>query len=175
MSGANVVLRDATADDAEFILSLRLNPAKNQHMSATSPRLNDQVLWLQGYAKKTDQAYFIVCDKEGKRLGCVRLYDAEGGSYAWGSWLMVDGLSPLVSVETVLLVYAYGRHLGFKEARIDVRKDNKYVRNFHEKFFGAEMVSEAGIECCYVMREESIAKSLGRFSNLVTTPLAVAA
>lgn len=48
---------------------------------------------------------------------------------------MIGGLSPLISIESALLVYAYGKYLGFKEARIDVRKENNHVWNFHEKFF----------------------------------------
>jgi len=50
-------------------------------------------------------------------LGCLRVYDAVGDSYCWGSWLMVDGLGPLVSIEAVLLVYAYANTASASGAR----------------------------------------------------------
>src|ERR1700712_5721254 len=122
VAGRSLSLRNVLVEDAEFILSLRLNPKKSRHLSATSTELEDQVSWLRNYELSTDQAYFIVCDKAGQRVGCLRLYDAVGESYCWGSWLMVDGLGPLVSIEAVLLVYAYARQLGFSTARLNVMK-----------------------------------------------------
>ena len=172
--GANVLLTDATVDDAEFILSLRLDPEKKKHLSTTSTSLEDQVNWLRSYKSKSDQAYFIIRDNSMNRLGCVRIYDPIEYSYCWGSWLMVSGLSPLISIESALLVYTYGQHLGFKEARIDVRKENTHVWKFHEKLFSAQRVSETDTDYFYVVKEEFINATLMKFSNLITKPLDVA-
>jgi RimJ/RimL family protein N-acetyltransferase len=171
--GANLLLRNATPNDAEFILSLRLDPAKNRHIQPTSPRLADQMEWLTRYEAATDQAYFVVCDGAETRIGCVRLYDPAGRSYCWGSWLMVSGLSPLVSIEANLLVYAYGDWLGFNEVRLDVRRDNEAVWKFHEKFSGAIRVGETELDYLYLIGQVQIQALLQRYRHLLTTPLAV--
>lgn len=173
VAGANLVLRDIEEQDAQFVFDLRTDPVKSRHLSATSGRVEDQVEWIRGYRDKTDQAYFIVCDKDGNRLGCIRMYDPVDHRYSWGSWLMVNGLSPLVSMESALLIYAYGRWLGFDEARIDVRQDNQSVWRFHEKFSRAELVSETEIERVYVVGKDGIAAMLRKYANLLTDPLKV--
>lgn len=171
--GRNLSLRNVLLDDAEFILSLRLDPEKSRHLSATSVELDDQVSWLRNYRLSDDQAYFIVCDKEGRRLGCLRIYDPVGDSYCWGSWLMVRGLGPLLSIETVLLVYAYAMHLGFRNARITVMKGNTYVWRFHEKIFGARKVDESDEEYFYEVDEKQITESLRKYARLIPMPLQV--
>ena len=173
ISGVNINLRDAVVDDAQFILNLRLDPLKNKHLSVTSSKIEDQEDWLRSYQIRADQAYFIVCDKSMNRLGCIRMYDPIESSYCWGSWLMISGLSPLVSIESALLMYAYGKYLGFDEARIDVRKENKFVWNFHEKFFSAKRVSETDIDYFYVVDKVTIDAMLIRYANLISNPLIV--
>ena len=171
--GKNLYLRNITEDDAKFVYDLRTNPAKSRHLSATSGRLQDQVNWIVDYASKQDQAYFIVCNKVGVKLGCIRMYDPVGYSYCWGSWLMIDGLGPLVAIETALLIYAYGKHLGFSQARIDVRQENEYTWKFHENFSSATLVNQDDVNRFYVVSEEKIEKLLAKYSNFLTIPLLV--
>ncbi len=171
--GSSLYLRDIQENDASFVLNLRTDPIKSKYLSATSGKLEDQINWIREYKKKEDQAYFIVCDKQENRLGCIRIYDPIDSSYCWGSWLMISGLSPIISIESVLLVYAYGKYLGFEDARIDVRQENKFVWNFHEKFSSAELVSQTVLDRFYVVRASSIDKMLNRYSNIVPLPLCV--
>jgi len=175
VTGASLMLRNATIDDAAFILSLRLDPAKNRYLAQTSPRLDDQINWLRRYESRHDQAYFVICDEASTPLGCVRLYEPSGRSYRWGSWLMLSGLSPLVSIESNLLVYAYGQWLGFNEARFDVRRSNRSVWKFHERFSGATRVHETELDYFYVMGERQIDLLLAKYEHLVTRPLRVVA
>ncbi len=111
VAGAHTLLRDAEVGDAGFIHALRTDAQKSRFLSDTPADVALQADWLRRYQTRTGEAYFIICDKAMQRLGCVRLYDAEGDSYSWGSWLMVSGLAPLVSIESVMLVYAYGKYL----------------------------------------------------------------
>jgi hypothetical protein len=172
--GRNIVLRDANVDDAAFILFLRTDPKKNRFISGTSGSLDDQINWLRKYETSQDQAYFIIEDKNNNKLGCVRMYNSMEFSYTWGSWILVDGLSPLISIQSALLVYFYGGFLGFKEARLDVRKGNKFVWRFHESFSAAERVKETDVDYFYVVREDSIIKSLQRNYKLIGSPTVVA-
>jgi hypothetical protein len=171
--GSNLYLRDIEEDDASFILNLRINPVKSKYLSGTSGKLEDQISWIKGYKTKQDQAYFIVCNNQGNRLGCIRMYDPIESSYRWGSWLMISGLSPLVSIESVLLIYAYGKYLGFEDARFDVRQDNKFVWNFHEKFSFAELTSQTELDRFYVVRRTTIDMLLKKYPSLVPLPLRI--
>lgn len=171
--GANIVLRDVTENDAGFILSLRSDQEKGRFLSPTSPRIQDQIEWLREYATSADQAYFVISDRSDNPLGCVRLYDPVGSSYCWGSWLMIKGLAPLVAIESAVLVYAYGKHLGFDHARLDVRRENTGVWKFHEKFFGADRIRETVTDYFYVMRGEKISIALTKYAHLIGSPLLV--
>ena len=171
--GKNLYLRDISEDDAQFVFDLRTDPVKSRHLSATSGRVEDQVNWIRSYKDKKDQAYFIVCDKENNKLGCIRMYDPIGNSYCWGSWLMLDGLGPLVAIESALLVYSYGVSLGFTEARIDVRQRNESVWKFHEKFAGAELIKEDDLDRFYVVKAEKISRMLAKYGEFLTSPLVV--
>lgn len=171
--GKNLYLRDICEDDAQFVFDLRTDPVKSRYLSATSGRVEDQVNWIRSYKDKRDHAYFIVCDKESNRLGCIRMYDPIENSYCWGSWLMLDGLGPLVAIESALLVYSYGSYLGFTEARIDVRQRNDSVWKFHEKFAGAELIKQDDLDRFYVVKAKKISRMLEKYSEFLTSPLAV--
>ncbi|MEO5669314.1 MAG: hypothetical protein ABIR26_01370 [Ramlibacter sp.] len=173
VSGTHVSLRDVEVGDANFILSLRLDPKKSRYLSVTSDDLQDQISWLREYEQSGNQAYLVAQDMKGERLGCVRIYDPVGLSYSWGSWLMVDGLSPLISLETAVLVYAYARHLGFETARFAVRRANTYVWRFHERIFGARRVQETEDEYLYELGDAQILASLRKYRQLVPQPLSV--
>jgi hypothetical protein len=101
------------------------------------------------------------------------MYDPIDDNYCWGSWLMIKGLGPLVAIETVLLIYAYGKNLGFSHARIDVRNGNEYVWKFHEKFSYAALVKQDNIRRYYVVSEDKIDKILGMYSNFLSSPLSI--
>lgn len=172
--GRNLVLKDVEVADAEFVLALRSDAGKNKFLSSTSASLEDQIGWIRSYEASTDQAYFIIYDGTGTKVGCVRIYDPIGESFCWGSWILLDGLSPLVALESVLMLYAYALdELGFKSARIDVRRQNESVWRFHEKTFGAVRVHENDLEYGYVVNEQSIRNTLGKFRKLLPERLEI--
>lgn len=173
VAGKNIYLRNANEEDANFILKLRMDEIKNRYLSVTSNRLEDQINWMKNYSSKKDEVYFIVCDKSDNPLGCVRMYSPAKDSYCWGSWLMKSGLGPMVALESVLLVYAYGKYLGFSEARIEVRKLNEHVWRFHEKIFSASLEYEDEINRNYIVTRKSIDDTLNKYQYLLTNPLAI--
>lgn len=171
--GKNLYLRDITEDDAKFVFELRTNKDKNRYLSETSSQLQDQVNWIENYKFKSDQAYFIVCNQDGKKLGCIRMYDPIDDSYCWGSWLMIKGLGPLVAIESAILIYAYGKNLGFREARIDVRQENDHVWNFHEKFSSAVLVKQDSLDRYYIVREDKIDRILDKYRDFLSNPFLI--
>jgi len=175
ITGKTLVLRDATTSDAAFILTLRIDSRKAKHLSSTSPELDKQIGWLEDYAGKSDQAYFIIENRMGEPLGSVRLYDPQGDSFCWGSWILKDGAPQSAAIESALIVYAYAiDHLGFKQAHFDVRKGNESVWRFHERF-GAARVVETEMDFQYQIGQIEISAARQRYKKYLPEPLTVEA
>lgn len=164
--GKTLVFRDAAVADAEFILSLRTDAEKSRYLSAVSGELADQRTWLEQYAVAEDQAYFIV-EYQNEAIGTVRLYDPQGGSFCWGSWILKSNPPSHASMESVLMVYAYAiDHLGFLAAHFDVRKGNERVWKFHERF-GAQRTKETALDYFYTLSGEAISASRKRYERFL--------
>ena len=175
VQGKTLVFRDATTADAAFILALRTDSRKSGYISATSPEISQQIAWLESYAGKTDQAYFIIENLAGETLGTVRLYDPRGDSFCWGSWILKDGAPQTAAIESALMVYAYTiDHLGFRQSHFDVRKGNESVWRFHERF-GAERTGETTQDYLYRIRRKQIVAARKRYRKYLPGTVAVEA
>jgi RimJ/RimL family protein N-acetyltransferase len=156
--GDTVRLRLALESDAEFLLGLRLDPLRNQNISATSSDLGAQFNWMRAYsARETagQEAYFVI-EVDGQPQGSVRLYDyrPSDGSFCWGSWIIRPGASPSAAYQSAILVYdlAFGS-LRFDRSHFDVRQANVSVWKFHEKM-GARLVREDNLDRFYAYGAE---------------------
>ena len=165
ISGKNITLRDVETADASFILSLRLDEDKNKFLHAVDDDLNKQIQYIEKYKTVDDSWYFIIEDKNKERIGTVRIYDVQGDSFCWGSWIIVDGAGILTALESALLIYDYAfGPLGFKKSHFDVRKDNKKVISFHEKM-GAVRTGESDIDYFYNYSVENYRKVRPKFAK----------
>ncbi|MEY3996194.1 MAG: hypothetical protein RL344_537 [Pseudomonadota bacterium] len=163
LEGKNLVMRDATIEDATFILSLRTNEQKSKFLSTTDADIQKQKQWLQSYANQSNQAYFIIESLTGEPLGTVRLYDPKGDSFCWGSWIVKDNAPSSTAIESALMVYTYAIDcLGFTKAHFDVRKQNESVWKFHERF-GAIKISETEVDYIYTIDKESILNAKNKY------------
>jgi len=169
LHGKNLVLRNVTINDAEFIVSLRTDPRKSKYLSPISGNIEEQINWLKSYQKSNNQAYFIICNQDAGRVGCIRIYDPQGFNYTWGSWLMIDGLPPTYALEVVALIFYYGKYLGFKTATLTVRKDNDSVWRFHENFLGAKRVGGDELSYLLLFDEQIIDTNIKKLSKFLIT------
>lgn len=171
--GKTLLFRNAEVKDADFILSLRTDGHKAMHLTPTSPELSRQAMWLEQYAAKSDQAYFIIESQAGIPLGTVRLYDAQGKSFCWGSWILKDGVPQSAAIESALMVYAYAiDQLGFQSAHFDVRKGNESVWRFHERF-GAIRSKESDIDYFYQIDHKKIMLARTRYKKYLNKSVEV--
>lgn len=176
--GNKLVLRDVAPSDAAYILSLRLDPAKNAYLSAVDADVRQQEAWIDNYRQGSGQAYFIICLKDaagnaGEPVGTVRLYNAQGDSFSWGSWIVADGAPAYVAIESALIVYRYALdHLGFRDAHFEVDRGNRSVWNFHERF-GARRVAEDETEFRYALDHAAIEAALQRYTRFLPAPIGV--
>ncbi len=131
--------------DAEFILSLRMDEARNQHLSATTNNLEMQREWIADYLKREEEFrefYFIITGANQDRLGTIRLYDFQPQSCRWGSWILRDGAPPYAALESVLMIYEIAfMRLGFSRSHFEVRKENNQVLTIHDRM-GAVLIRE---------------------------------
>ncbi|CAM3365495.1 N-acetyltransferase domain-containing protein [Bordetella sputigena] len=143
--GKSIRLRLAALDDAGFILDLRLDTSLNEFVSHVAADVEKQAQWLNDYKIREasgSEYYFIIEDLSRRPLGTVRIYDYQGDSFSWGSWMLIPSAPRNAAIESALLIYelAFGE-LGFNRAHFDVRKGNERVVAFHQRF-GAYIVGE---------------------------------
>lgn len=173
IKGRTLMFRNAAPGDAEFIVALRTDTRTGRFLSATSADVKAQAAWLEAYAKRTDEAYFIIENLDGEPYGTVRIYDAKGDSFCWGSWILSDHAPSAAAIESALMVYAYAIDvLGFGKAHFDVRKENERVWQFHERF-GAVRVREAGQDFFYTLSAVAIEQSRRRYARYLPHPIYV--
>ena len=146
-------LRLATEADSAFLLSLRLDPARNQNISATSEDLSAQISWMRDYAnrhKEGREAYFVI-EAGQQPQGSLRLYDylPERDSFGWGSWIVRPGAPAATAYQSAIIAYDIAfAALYFTRAHFDVRQANVSVWKFHEKM-GARLAREDSLDRFY--------------------------
>ena len=170
--GRTLVFRNTTLNDAEFILSLRMDETKSRFLNIVNADLSLQQTWLETYSKEHNQAYFII-EYQNEPIGTIRLYDPQGLSFCWGSWILKNGSPSHAGIESALMVYSYALdNLGFRFAHFDVRKDNNRVWQFHERF-GAERISETELDYLYSISYTSINESRNKYSKFLPNQVVV--
>ncbi|RYF27049.1 MAG: N-acetyltransferase [Comamonadaceae bacterium] len=173
--GKSINLRDVVESDAEFVLQLRLDPRRNQYLSPVDAQVEVQREWIRQYRESQGQAYFIICDADFADLGTVRIYDAIGDSFSWGSWVLKEAAPPQAAIESAVLVYTLAtRFWGFRAAHFRVHPANTSVLAFHEKF-GARRVTETPDEVQLCIGIAQIENSLSRFARYAPKHIGVEA
>ena len=169
--GKNIIFKEVQVSDASFILSLRIDEKKSRYISKVENDLAKQEDWIKNYLKTNDSIYFLIVQKSNNRpIGTVRLYDQLSNSFNWGSWIIIDGVTPMFSIESALMVYKLGLKLGFNAAHFEVDKNNHSVQKFHESF-GAQKISEDDRQFFYTISKEAIQKSFQRYSRFIPSSI----
>ena len=170
VKGKHLVLREVQESDAEFILKLRRDPRKGRFLSPVDDDVARQRAWIRQYLASSGQAYFLICDTRLRPLGTVRLYDAQGTSFSWGSWIVIDEAPRFTAIESALLVYSLAiEHWGFENCHFKVHRDNAGTLGFHAKF-GARRVRESDDEVFMTIDRAAIRSSLKRYGRHLPQP-----
>jgi len=162
LEARNLKFRLVEVSDAEFILSLRLDPRYNEYLSKVNSSIEKQRDWIEGYKKDEGlgrQFYFLIERKDDTPCGTVRLYDFRDESFSWGSWILNDKKPRFAALESALLVYEFGfDKLGYKKSHFEVLKGNIGVIKFHLRM-GAKKVSEDENSEYFEITKENLLKS----------------
>jgi hypothetical protein len=173
LHGKSIDLANVQVEDAEFILSLRLDPGKSRYLSPLDGEIEKQRDWIRAYLQSEGQAYFIIRDKAAQRYGTVRIYDAVGDSFSWGSWVLRNGAPPAAAIESALLVYRLAiADWGFRSAHFKVHRANTSVLDFHQRF-GAHRTQETDQEVQLRIGLPEIERSLKRYARYLPARILV--
>ena len=162
IKGKHIQLRTATPDDAEFALSLRLDPELGRYLKKTDPSIEKQQAWIKGKMATKGDYHMIIESMEGKQLGVVALYDIQGKIFDWGRWIIAQDAPFTTSAESMLLVYKLAfEELGLEAAEYEVRKGNSGVISFHPTY-GAEIRGEDDTFVYYRFSKEQYERAENR-------------
>ena len=156
-------IRLVKEDDAEFVLSLRCNEKKAQFLHKTEYNADKQKEYIKNCLSKDNEWYFIITNKKQEPIGTYRIYYLKRDSFCIGSWLMVDGCSPIEVMEGEYLVKMFAfKATGFNKFHFDVRKGNKKVIRYH-KMMGAKQVGETDLDYLFECSKEDYLKNIKNF------------
>lgn len=143
IKGKFINLRSVQEDDAEFILSLRLDPKLNKYLNKVESNVAKQKQWILNQQSRRGDYYFLITDKDNIPIGTISLYNIENKQGEFGRWILKG--NSLQSIESVLLLHEFGfNNLGLDIIYSNTVDENKKVINFH-KNFGATITDEKNI------------------------------
>jgi len=134
-------------EDAEFILSLRNNEKLSRHLNPTSNDVEEQINWLKEYKirEKNGKDFYVICLNEDKKtkLGLNRIYNVDGDTFEFGSWLYSPDAGPNVAVLGELFTKGLAfEKLDFKLCKMETKKKNTrvlwYAKSYGPKFTGED-------------------------------------
>jgi len=133
-------LRPVTLGDAPFIVALRTDPRLNRFLHEISPRVEDQVVWLERYFLRPDDYYFMVEDaNSGEPQGAIGIHEVAKDAAQWGRWILKQ--DSMAALESAWLIH----EVGFSTLRLASLSsrtlvDNPRVISFHDNF-GASRIA----------------------------------
>ena len=144
--GLTVSFRLVVVDDAEYILSLRLNPQLNRYISFTDTSVEKQREWLAGYKGREvagEEYYFIITNNENKMpCGVVRLYNFRKEIMEWGSLILDDNKTPTAAIEASFFIYGIIFDLfRLEKTHFTVHKENTRTVLFQQRL-GARIIGD---------------------------------
>ncbi len=136
LEGRYVDLKSCTEDDAEFTRDIRKDPEFVKYLPAIDNTLEQQKAWIRCQREKSGDYFFVVWDKEGKRIGTISIYGVDG-DHAESGRLAIKGSNPFQALEAQILAFrfAYGA-LGLECIDAFIYADNERAIRFNKQFAG---------------------------------------
>jgi RimJ/RimL family protein N-acetyltransferase len=153
-------LRAATTDDAAFILSLRLDPERNQHLAPTRPNLDAQIAWMEEDSKRPNQTYYVIEEPSGEPAGAIRLDLEADARFAAHSLIVATDAPRGAAMEVALLVYGFALKSNLLGGRFFTRQANERAWRFFEKV-GAVHARDEDDERFYEVSYETMREFVG--------------
>ena len=156
--------------DADFIVKLRTEKSKARFISITDSDVENQKEWIREYKKrekKDEEFYFIAIDEQSVDFATYRLYNRNNKSIEIGSFISIPFYQNAINViklDIIMKAYVF-EELGFANLNYEVRKLNKSVINYHNKF-NPILIKEDQLNYYYVLEKDSFLKNKKKFEKL---------
>jgi RimJ/RimL family protein N-acetyltransferase len=146
VEGPNLILRLIRPEDADYVHTLRTDPAYNRHLSEVRGTAEDQRRWIEGYKAREAalrELYYVIERKDDTRCGLVRLYDIGADSFTWGSWILDHKKTRKAALESAVLSFGVGFDgLGLSQALVDVRIGNEQALAIYQRLGMTELLRD---------------------------------
>lgn len=110
IAGACFRLRPIGDADAGFVVELRSNRERAQHLNRGAQTVEQQLEWFRWYYSREGDYYFVVERlSDGRSEGLIAVYDVQRGCGEWGRWILRPDSS--AAVESAWLIYRAGFEL----------------------------------------------------------------
>jgi len=166
LQGKFLNLRIAEVVDAEFILSLRLNPSLNKYLSSTDPSLEKQKAWIKQTYEKNNDFMFVIEDKNSNKQGTIALYDIDynEGRAEWGRLILKQDSMFTFPIEATIQLLNFAFHkLGLKELYGGANNENKVVVEYHKQY--ANVTAEDEKFTWFSFDDKSLIKLKNKYKN----------
>ena len=132
----NLFFRSVSVEDSDFIYDLRTSRGQFINNHEYTKEINKNYISESVIKESKGIEYYFVISDSRERIGVVRIYNINTNQkiFTWGSWIILDGRSPIYPIVSAVMVYAYAfDYLGMDKSLFDVRNENIKVKSFHEK------------------------------------------
>jgi len=156
--GANINLREITAGDTDYIVSLRNDPELNLFISQVGRE--EHARWLEKYLANDNDYYFIIERRDGKKAGFIALYeiDEEKRTGMYGRFALEKRYRPLHTAEALFMLLDFGfNRLGLKTIYGEMQGDNRNAVSFARSF---------GFSLTSIVKKSYYNNKLGRYEDV---------
>ena len=170
MTSDGVTLRLVEKSDSKFILDLRTDTKLGQNISRTSPKIDDQINWIEEYKKREanrEEFYFIFEDSFNQPWGTVRLYNLTNDCFTVGSWICREGNKEKIAIIAWLKSVEFGfNELNYKTCLFDIRKKNTGVLYF-AYLFQPKHIKENELDYYFSLDKDTFYKNLEKVKMML--------
>lgn len=131
--GKTISLSPVNLCDAEFILSLRMDPHFSKYLHPIDGKLESQKEWIKAQRLRVNDYYFLIRNISNSPVGTISLYNICGDQGEFGRW--ISPFNPLYALESVLIIHDFGFNtLGLNSIYSATNTLNRSAINLNSSF-----------------------------------------
>lgn len=167
-----IEVRLVNEKDAEFILSLRLDPSLNQYIHSTDNDIEKQRQWIREYKIRENAGldYYFIYSMDDEPFGLDRAYrvNPEDNSYMWGSWICKPGVTAAqIMLQYIASADIINNCVGLELNTYMVSKGNLKVLYYHRKTLRSNEIGESGDDILFSNTKQMREEASNRFKRIL--------
>jgi RimJ/RimL family protein N-acetyltransferase len=150
-----IQLRLVEKQDAEFILSLRLDNSRAQFLNETDASVKKQEKWIEDYkVREADKKeYYFLIEDDANQYGTIRVYKVEEDRCYWGSWITKPGSPKGFGKRALVLTLKFiFEDLKKEKAIFTVEQENLQGKKLYQEL-GSSIIDENGKELTFLLQK----------------------